>query len=466
MVRTAPPRSGGGGGGDNSHGSSSKRRKQPGLEWSLRSLHKIDTSAQHFLQNYYNEDDDSDADSDSSGHSRADQTAYEIFKGKPNPIYNTHPANKNAGSSNFQGPHYHSHNKSGAANNSTSNSIWASLSAPLRTGIVDGKKVVFELHSTGVTKSRPSIPRSERLRQEHEIVHSNASNWEIRLRFVLMQWTVSMLSIIYLVSFLVMNVLFAVLFWVSPDKCCGDPSYKFSHVFAFTIQTSTTIGYVLHMPVGYVQNAFLVFLSYLIMLMNTLFAGLLFTKFVTPVINIQCSEVMTLRNVNGVPCLSVRLGNADGPLNPLTDINVRLTYSYQIPYTDHRGQPKLFEQTEDLRLLSNRRYGLDKVWTLRHVLDESSPLFGLNFQEHPGNKIVEFTLSVDAVQNLTKSSVNLQTAYSLEDIMIGHGFKNQVTVDPDTKVMVSDYSKMSDTEPYPVWYPALTGSYGKNHLAF
>jgi inward rectifier potassium channel len=219
-------------------------------------------------------------------------------------------------------------------------------------------------------------------------------------------------------------------------------------------------GYV---PQGHVSNFLVVILSFAATLMNTLFAGLLFTKFVTPVINIQFSEIMTLCNVNGVPCLSIRLGNADGKKNPLTDINVRLTYSYQIPYTDPKGEENVFAQTEDLTLLSNRQHGLAKVWTLRHVLDESSPLFGLHFKEHPANKIFEFTLSVDAVQNLTKSSVNVQTAYAVEDIMIGHTFKNQVSIDPETKVMISDYSKMSDTEPYPVWYPALAGAYGKHH---
>ena len=168
---------------------------------------------------------------------------------------------------------------------------------------------------------------------------------------------------------------------------------------------------------------------------------------------------MTLCNVNGVPCLSFRIGNADGKLNPLTDINVRLTYSYRIPYTDHNGHESYFQQTDELKLLSNRRHGLQEVWTLRHVMDDTSPLFGLNFKEHPANKIYVFTLSIDAVQNLTKSQVNLQTEYALEDIMIGHTFENVFSFDEEGRAIASDYSKISNTEPYPVWYPALKGAY-------
>ena len=171
---------------------------------------------------------------------------------------------------------------------------------------------------------------------------------------------------------------------------------------------------------------------------------------------------MTLCNVNGVPCLSIRLGAPDGDhLNPMTDINVRLTYSYQIPYSDYRGEQRFFRQSEDLQLLSNRQSGMKEgIWTLRHVVDEFSPLFGLNFEEHPANKIYVFTLSVDAVQDLTKSSVNLQTEYGLEDILIGHSFVNPMTFDEkDGRVATSDYSQMSDTEPYPVWYPSRTGAH-------
>lgn len=173
---------------------------------------------------------------------------------------------------------------------------------------------------------------------------------------------------------------------------------------------------------------------------------------------------MTIANVNGVPCLSFRIGNADGHENPLTDINVRLTYSYQIPYEDHKGDQKFFRQTEELKLLSSRQHHLLEAWTLRHVLDESSPLFGLNFEEHPANKIYVYTLSVDSVQELTKSNVNKQTEYGVEDILIGHSFKSDVSFDRETRLATSDYKKLSETEPYPVWYPAKAGAYHTGEL--
>jgi inward rectifier potassium channel len=126
---------------------------------------------------------------------------------------------------------------------------------------------------------------------------------------------------------------------------------------------------------------------------------------------------------------------------------------------------KYFRQTEELKLLSSRQHGLLETWTLRHVLDEASPLFGLNFEEHPADKIYVFTLSIDAVQELTKSTVNIQAEYAVEDVLIGHSFINTESVDrtATARVATSDYSKISETEPYPVWYPAKAGDYAKGH---
>lgn len=419
---------------DTEHGAppSSATSPRRGLEWTLRNLHKIDTGAQHFLSHYFG--DDHPSNTRPVNRNVADHTAYEIFKSDGR-------ASK--------------HNDGGG-------SVWASLHAPLRTGIVDGRTVVFEL-KTNITQ-KPDQSRKERMMRQREVINSNRSGLEVRLRFWLMHFTVGALSISYLAAFVGMNLIYAGLFYALDDRCCNDPEMSFGDMFAFCVQTSTTVGYGILSPMGVMQNFLVVLLSYGSTLMNTIFAGLLFTKFSTPVINIEFSDVMTLCNINGVPCLSVCLGNADGHENPLTDINVRLTYSYQIPYTDHKGDNRYFRQTEELPLLSSRQHGLIEIWTLRHVMDESSPLFGLHFEEHPADKIYIFTLSVDAVQELTKSTVNVQTEYSIEDIMIGHSFVNDVYMSEDGKVAISDYSKISETEPYPVWYPAKTGTYDTGDL--
>ena len=412
-------------------------------------MHKIDNSAQHFLTNYYGGgDEDDNIGGATSGalstmssrmdsiaeEEEEDQTAFEIFKGD--------------GGASLEGEQ---------VNGTKRNSVWDALHAPLRIGVVDGKRKVFEL-LTDVTQP-PKTSRKERMKRQIKVVNSDRSRLEFRIRFWLMQFSLLTITIAYFSSFILLNIVFGAFFYLLDGKCCGDDELTYADNFAFSIQTSTTIGYGSLSPWSVSADMIVIVLSYISTLLNTLFAGLLFTKFVTPVINVQFSDVMTLCNVNGVPCLSIRMGNADAKDNRLTDINVRLNYSYQIPYKDHNGKEQMFQQTDELRLLSSRRFGLSEVWTLRHVLDETSPLFGLNFNEHPANKIYVFNLSVDAVQDLTKSSVNIQTEFSIEDIVIGRQFVNLSSFDKENRVVTYDYSKMSETEPYPVWYPAKANAY-------
>ena len=195
-------------------------------------------------------------------------------------------------------------------------------------------------------------------------------------------------------------------------------------------------------------------LSYVTVLLNAVLAGLLFLKFVTPVAKIQFSNVLVYSNCNGLPCLQLRVGNADGEANRLTDVTARLAHLYQIHYKDENGKEQEFAQHQTLELLNDRNEELTAIWTLKHVIDENSPLFGLNLSEFPGNKIIQFKITINAVHDVTKSPINAHAAYLVEDVMIGHAFEDQVSWNSETRELVMDFAKLSSTKPAPVWYPS------------
>jgi hypothetical protein len=58
------------------------------------------------------------------------------------------------------------------------------------------------------------------------------------------------------------------------------------------------------------------------------------------------------------------------------------------------------------------------------VIDETSPLFGLNLHEFPGNSILAFRVTINAFQELTKSPIAATTGYEIQD-----GFEDQVSFD-------------------------------------
>ena len=326
-----------------------------------------------------------------------------------------------------------------------------------RRGIVDGKEILFEL-GQNIT-SKPSVPRAKRMNFKFVNKNCEGSPLGIRIPLWMMKFSIHVLSFQYFASFLLLNLVFSALFYIDSGRCCDDDTLTLAQVFDFTIQTSTTIGYGGYMPEGYYANFLVVCLSFLAMLLNTLFAGLFFLKFITPVAKVEFSDCIVLCNVNGLPCLQIRVGNADGSANVLTDVAVRLTYSYAITYTTPDGKKVNYGTTDELKLMNNRKHALAEVWTLRHVLDETSPLFGLNLQEYPGSAIYEFRVSLSAVQDLTKTPITAQAGYQVLDVLVGHNFADQIHWNLETLVVTCDYSKMSETVPSPVWYPkACTGT--------
>lgn len=162
---------------------------------------------------------------------------------------------------------------------------------------------------------------------------------------------------------------------------------------------------------------------------------------------------MTLSNVMGQPCLEIRVGNTDGCNNKLINAEANLTVVSSQTYRSHDGKARQITQPEDLKLAVSSQHLLVGVWTLRHFIDETSPLYGFRFDEFPGNTIYEFQLNIKAIQTLTKGEVFAQTIYEVADVLVGHTFEDQATWNSDTRKGHFDYAKMSSTRPSRVWYP-------------
>lgn len=258
--------------------------------------------------------------------------------------------------------------------------------------------------------------------------------------------------------------MFAALWSIQEGNCCGDSGLSYTDIFDFAIQTSSTIGYGGYVPDGPVSNFLVVVITIVTLVLNAVYCGLLVMKFVCPAAKFQFSDVMTLSNVNGLPCLELRVGNADGNNNVLLNADVRMTYSFIMDYVDEKGEKQWIGQTEELKLLYDRRPILHTyVWTLRHIVDEKSPLFGLDLLTPPGSQIFEFRVAIQATQQSTGGMVFHHEGYKCEDVMIGHRFVDQIVVDKESGTGTCDYAKFNETVPQPVWYPVSGEEQSRGH---
>mmetsp|Transcript_16096 Transcript_16096/g.39422 ORF Transcript_16096/g.39422 Transcript_16096/m.39422 type:complete len:429 (-) Transcript_16096:624-1910(-) len=327
-----------------------------------------------------------------------------------------------------------------------------------RTVETDGHKVNFQLLKS-VTK-RPTTSRKERMESEWTNINVHKSRALGRIGHRCQRWLTSKdpiyLTVLYLVLYLSMNAIFAAVwyFFDRKGRCCEDESMTYAQVFDFAVQTSSTIGYGGYWPKGYLNNALVVVITLLSIVLSTVYAGLLFFKFITPQANIEFSDVIAMSNVLGEPCLEVRIGNADGRANALINGEANLwVTSIQEYRAPGEFAKRRVVQTENLHLAVSQVPKVNGVWTIRHFIDEHSPLYGLRLDEFPATTIYSLNLNFKAIQVITKGEVFSQTAYQVEDIMVGYCFEEQAVWDPKTKTGYHDYSKLSKTKPSFVWYP-------------
>jgi len=328
----------------------------------------------------------------------------------------------------------------------------------LRTAIVDGRKFTLLLMKN-VTQ-RPKVSRVERTKYDWKNINmdrsSSVKRCAVRVRRWLFKRDIPMLTLLYLAAFLAMNVVFAGLWYIEEGKCCNDPTMTYAQVFDFAVQTSSTIGYGGYWPKGKTNNFLVVLLSVLSVVLSTVYAGLLFFKFITPEANFEFSDVITLSNVLGEPCLEVRVGNTDGVANHLinAEASFRINSTQEYRCDDDLSKRQV-GQMEQLQLAVSTSHRLDGVWTLRHFINEKSPLYGFRLDEFPATTITHLELSVKAIQVLTKGEVFSQAAYQTQDILVGHKFEDQTVIEPgNTRKGYFDYAKLSSTSPSIVWYPS------------
>jgi inward rectifier potassium channel len=326
-----------------------------------------------------------------------------------------------------------------------------------RAGPVDGHEIEFELCQA--VNSKPKTSRLDRTSRSTREVNVTRSPLLFRCRLYLLQFGFVGMSLLYLAAFVVLNVVFAGLYHIPDGKCCDDSDMTFSQVFDFSVQTSATIGYGGYVPRGLWANFLVVIQSCLALMLGAIYTGLLFSKFQTPHAKLDFSDVMTMSNFHGMPCLELRVGNADGESNPLIDAVARLDCTYMMESTDEGGEVRLYTQSERLHFMMERRAAMTAVWTLRHCLDEHSPLLGMRLDEWPGSAIREFRVSVQATQDITKGTVSVQSVYQPEDILVGYRFRDQIRYDEATQTLVNDYAMMSEIEPQPVWYPVRKSAF-------
>jgi len=237
-----------------------------------------------------------------------------------------------------------------------------------------------------------------------------------------------------------LNLLFAALYSFQQNSIAGSTGgHWFFDCFFFSVQTLATVGYG-HM---YPQTLYAHVVSTIeimtgIFLLATM-TGLIFVRFSRPTARVVFSKSLVIAALNGKPTLMVRIGNENQ--HSMVEAEFRIMFSRDEPLLEGGD----FRYFYVLKLHFDRLTVFPAALTLRHTIDEKSPLHGATPESLAAQRALLF-VSVVGIDPVIAAEVQTQHDYNWRDIRFGERFVEIYTDHRDGRLTV-DYGRLHETEP-------------------
>jgi inward rectifier potassium channel len=236
-----------------------------------------------------------------------------------------------------------------------------------------------------------------------------------------------------------LNVLFAILYSLQQNSIAGRTTHWFLDCFFFSVQTLATVGYGHMYPqtlYGHIVSTVEIMTGVFLLAVMT---GLIFVRFSRPIARVVFSRSMVIAPLNGKPTLMVRVGNENH--HSMVEAKFRIMYSRDQQLAEGGD----FRYFYDLKLHFDQLTVFPAALTLRHEIDEKSPLFGATSESLEAERAL-FFVSVIGIDPVIAAAVQTQKDYTGRDIRFGERFVEIYTEHGGGKLTV-DYGRLHDTEP-------------------
>jgi inward rectifier potassium channel len=238
--------------------------------------------------------------------------------------------------------------------------------------------------------------------------------------------------------FTVFNAIFATLYWVGDQPIANVPGAAYIDYLYFSIETLSTAGYGdMHPQTHYGHFIATVELFTGIFSMS-LMTGLIFARFSRPNARLLFADHPVISLHDGQPTLMIRFANERH--NIISNATARLW----LVRTEAARESSSFRRFSELKLLRSESPALALSWTLFHVIDEDSPLYGLGPDELSRSH-ANFIVLVTGYDEIAAQTIHARKTYNCRDIRHGHRYADIVSSLDDGRVKI-DYGQFHDTE--------------------
>jgi inward rectifier potassium channel len=238
-------------------------------------------------------------------------------------------------------------------------------------------------------------------------------------------------------TFVVFNAVFALLYWIGDQPISNVPAGAYIDYLYFSIETLSTAGYGdMHPQTHYGHFVAAVELFTGIFSMS-LMTGLIFARFSRPDARLLFADHPVISSHEGKPTLMVRFANERH--NIIGNATAKLWLFKNVVSIEGQQMRRFYE----LPLLRNEHPALALSWTLFHILDEESPLYGLNADDLAASK-VSLVVVVSGYDVVAAQTVHARKPYEHSDIRFGHRYAEILDTSQDGQLRI-DYGKFHET---------------------
>ena len=240
------------------------------------------------------------------------------------------------------------------------------------------------------------------------------------------------------VVFLALNAVFALAYFLGKSPIANAADGDFLQLLYFSIETLATVGYGdMHPQTHYahVVASIEVFTSIFCIALMT---GMIFARFSRPQARILFARIATISLHDGRRVFMLRFANERH--NLIHDARAKVWFVRRTTTLEGRS----FRGFVEMPLLRAENPTFMLSWSIIHVIDAQSPLFGLTPEDLERSE-AGFVVSVQGLDDNSAQSVHARQAYTHADLRWNHHYVD--ILQPSQGRIRLDYRKFHDTEP-------------------
>src|SRR5579859_3948082 len=239
-------------------------------------------------------------------------------------------------------------------------------------------------------------------------------------------------------AYIGMNTIFAIAYMAVGGIENVQP-WNFGDAFFFSVQTMATIGYGRMVPISTAANSLVTIEAGLGLFGMAVAASLLFARFTRATAGVRFSKNAVITQFDGKPTLMFRIANQRE--TRIHEAQIYLVVARQ----QNTAEGHSYRRLADLQPVRSFNPIFELSWTVMHVIDEESPLYGVTPQDME-QSVVAISVVFSGHHEGFQQRVHARHTYTQSLIEWDHRFADMITRDEDGAIVI-DYALFDELVP-------------------